>query len=63
MEKSIIFQKQKLNKEKEPSRPSWSGRFRVSMELCINIDADTGFQFNGDVVIPDGYLLDPASYK
>lgn len=30
---------------KETSRPSWSGVFRASMELCINIDADTGFQF------------------
>ena len=51
------------NKVKEPSRPSWSGGLRASMELCINIDADTGFQLNGDVVIPDGYLLDPASYQ
>lgn len=33
------------------------------MELCINIDVDTGFYFYGDVVIPDGYLLDPASYQ
>lgn len=33
------------------------------MELCININVDTGFQFNGDAVIPDGYLLAPASYQ
>ena len=33
------------------------------MELCINIDADTEFQFNRDTVIPDGYLLDPASHQ
>lgn len=36
---------------------------RASMELCINIDTNTGFQFNCDTVIPDGYLLDPASYQ
>ena len=35
---------------------------RASMELCINIDADTGFQFNRDAVITDGDLFDPASY-
>lgn len=33
------------------------------IKLCINIDADTGFQFNRDAVIPDGYLLDPASHQ
>ena len=33
------------------------------MESCINVDADTGFQFYGDVVIPDGYLFDPASHQ
>ena len=32
------------------------------MELCVNIDANTGFQFNGDVVIPDGDLFDPVAY-
>lgn len=63
MEKFIICLKRKRNEAKEPSRPSWSGGFRASMKLCINIDADTGFQLNGDVVIPDGYLLDPASYQ
>lgn len=31
--------------------------------LCINIDADTGFQFNRDTVIPDGDLLDSASHQ
>ena len=36
---------------------------RASMELCINIDADTGFQFDGDVVIPDSDLFDPASHQ
>lgn len=41
----------------------WSGGFRASMKLCINIDADTGFKLNGDSVIPDGYLFDPASYQ
>ena len=32
-------------------------------DLHINIDINTGFQFNGDVVIPDGDLLDPASHQ
>ena len=33
------------------------------MKLCIHINANAGFQFDGDVVIPDGYLLDPASHQ
>lgn len=33
------------------------------MELYANIDYDTGFKFNGDAIIPDGYLLAPASYQ
>lgn len=32
-------------------------------DLCINIDVNTGFQFDGDVVIPDGDLFDPASHQ
>lgn len=32
-------------------------------DLCINIDTNTGFQFDGDMVIPDGDLLDPASHQ
>lgn len=32
-------------------------------DLCIHINADTGFQFYGDVVIPDGDLFDPASHQ
>ena len=36
---------------------------RASMELCVNIDANTGFQFDGDVVIPDADLFDPASHQ
>ena len=32
-------------------------------DLYINIDTNTGFQFDGDVVIPDSDLLDPASYQ
>ena len=32
-------------------------------DLCIHIDANTGFQFYGDVVIPDGDLFDPASHQ
>ena len=30
-------------------------------DLCINIDTNTGFQFDGDAVIPDGDLLPPSS--
>ena len=33
------------------------------MKLYIHIDTNTGFQFNGDVVIPDGDLFDPASHQ
>lgn len=32
-------------------------------DLYIHIDTNTGFQFDGDVVIPDGYLFDPASHQ
>ena len=32
-------------------------------DLCIHIDINTGFQFDGDVVIPDGDLFDPASHQ
>lgn len=32
-------------------------------DLCININIDTGFQFDGDVVIPDSDLFDPASHQ
>ena len=32
-------------------------------DLCIHIDTNTGFQFDGDVVIPDGDLFDPASHQ
>ncbi len=32
-------------------------------DLCINIDINTGFQFDGDVVIPDSDLFDPASHQ
>ena len=33
------------------------------MKSCIHINADARFQFNCDVVIPDGDLLDPASHQ
>ena len=36
---------------------------RASMKLCIHINADTGFQFDGDMVIPDCDQLDPASHQ
>lgn len=32
-------------------------------DLCIHIDANTGFQFDYDVIIPDGYLVDSMSYQ
>ncbi len=31
--------------------------------LCIHIDTNTGLKFDGDAVIPDGDLLDPASHQ
>ena len=31
--------------------------------LCVHIGTNTGFQFDGYVVIPDSDLLDPASYQ
>ena len=33
------------------------------MKLYIHIDANTGFQFDGDMVIPDSDLFDPASHQ
>ena len=33
------------------------------MALCIYIDTNTGFQFDGDVIFPDSELFDPASYQ
>ena len=33
------------------------------IDLCIHIDTNTGFQFYGDMVIPDGDLFDPASHQ
>lgn len=33
------------------------------MKLYINIDTNTGFQFDSDAVIPDGDLFDPASHQ
>lgn len=32
-------------------------------DLCIHIDTNTRFQFDGYVVIPDGDLFDPASHQ
>lgn len=32
-------------------------------DLYIHIDTNTGFQFDGDVVIPYGDLFDPTSYQ
>lgn len=33
------------------------------IDLCIHIDTNTGFQFDGDVIFPDGDLFDPASHQ
>lgn len=35
----------------------------ISIELYIHINVNAGFQFNCDMVIPDGDLLDPASHQ
>ena len=32
-------------------------------DLCIRINANTGFQLDDDVVIPDGDLFDPAMHQ
>ena len=32
-------------------------------DLYVHIDTNTGLKFDGDVVIPDGDLLDPASHQ
>ena len=37
--------------------------FYKLIDLYINTDTNIRFQFNGDAVIPDGYLLDTASYQ
>lgn len=37
------------------------GSFCAFMKLCIHIDINTRFQFDGNVLIPDSDLLDPAS--
>lgn len=39
------------------------GSFCAFMKLCIHIDINTRFQFDGNVVIPDSDLLDPASHQ
>lgn len=38
-----------------------SGGLYASMGLCVNIDADSEFQFDRDVVISDGYFFNTAS--
>lgn len=42
---------------------SYIDGFVCLWNLCINIDTNTGFQFDGDVVIQDDYLFDPASHQ
>ena len=41
---------------------SYIDGFVYLWDLCIHINADVGLQFNCDMVIPDGDLLDPASH-
>lgn len=52
-----------MNKAKTTLPAITVRRVCASMELCIQIDTNTGFQFDGYVVIPDSDLLDPASYQ
>lgn len=33
------------------------------MALCIYINTNTGFQFDGDMIFPNSDLFDPASYQ
>lgn len=42
---------------------SYIDGFVCLWNLCIHIDTNTGFQFDGDVVIPDSDLFDPASHQ
>ena len=42
---------------------SYIDGFVCLWNLCIHIDINTGFQFDGDVIIPDGDLFDPASHQ
>ena len=39
------------------------GSLCIPIGSCIHINADAGFQFDGDAVIPDGDLLNPASHQ
>ena len=39
------------------------GSFCAFMKLCIHIDINTRFQFDGNVVISDSDLLDPALHQ
>ena len=55
-------------KTKKEKRLPITGLVPVVRSLCFlclsfNINFKSGFQFDGDVVIPDGDLFDPASYQ
>ena len=52
-----------FNRKKYPPGHHGQEGFVRLWDLYVHIDADTGFQFNGDAVIPDGYLFDLASYQ
>lgn len=42
---------------------SYIDGFVCLWNLCIHIDTNTRFQFDGYVVIPDGYLFDSALHQ
>ena len=52
-----------MNKAHKALPAIMAGGLYASIDLYININANTGFQFNGDVIIPNGYLFDPASHQ
>lgn len=59
----ITVTERKMNKAKDPPGHHGQEGFVRLWDLCINIDTNTGFQFDGDVVIPEGDWFDPASHQ
>ena len=61
-----VTTRRKTKKEKRASHHwiSSSGEEPLHVyNLCIHIDINTRFQFEGDAAIPDGDLFDPASHQ
>ena len=52
-----------MDKVKNPPGHHGQEGFVRLWDLCIHIDINTRFQFDGNVVIPDSDLLDPASHQ